>query len=77
MAFDMGEIKEKIEELTAKLSKDADLSKLFKENPIKAVEKALGVDLPDEAVEKIIDGVKAKLSIDSAKDFLGKLKDKF
>ena len=29
-------------------------------------EKVLGIDLPDDMMEKIIDGVKAKLSLDQA-----------
>jgi len=35
------------------------------------------VDLPDEMVEKVIDGVKAKLTVDSISDIAGKLKDLF
>ena len=53
------DIKGKIEEFVEKAK--ADDSFLNKENPIKAVEDALGVDLPDEAVKKIVDGIKEKL----------------
>ena len=60
----MDEIKAKIEELVSKLTKDASLKDLFAKNPIQAVEKVLGVDLPDEQVEKIVAGVKAKLAGD-------------
>ena len=42
-----------------------------------AVEKILGVDLPDDVVKKIIDGVKASITIDDAKDLLGSLKKLF
>ncbi len=58
------DVKAKIEEMVEKLTKDGSLKELFEQNPIKAVEKALGVDLPDEAVEKIVAGVKAKLGAD-------------
>ena len=34
----------------------------FTKDPVKAVEKVLGVDLPDEMIEKIVAGVKAKLT---------------
>ena len=37
----------------------------------------LGVDLPDDLIEKVIDGVKAKLTLDNAKDALGALKKLF
>ena len=37
------------------------------------VEKLLNVDLPDEKLEAIVDGIKAKLQIDDIADVLGKL----
>ncbi len=58
------DIKAKIEEMVEKLTKDGSLKELFQKDPVKAVEKVLGVDLPDEAVEKIVAGVKAKLGAD-------------
>jgi len=73
----MDTIKEKIEELVAKIKEDESLEKLFREDPIQAVEKVLGVDIPDDLVEKIIAGVKAKLGIDDVKDIFGALKKLF
>ena len=70
MAID---IKEKITELVNKITKDEALQKQFKENPVKAVESLLGVDLPDEQIQKIVDGVKAKISIDAVSEKLGGL----
>lgn len=64
------DIKSKIDELVNKVKNDKDFSKKFKENPTKAVEDVLGIDLPDEQINKIIDGIKAKISID---DITGKL----
>ena len=60
----MDEIKAKIEELVGKITKDAALKELFQKDPVQAVEKTLGVDIPDDAVEKIVAGVKAKLAGD-------------
>ena len=71
------EIKEKIEQMAKKVLSDKALMELFKKDPIKAVEKVLGVDLPDELVEKIVDGVKAQIAGDGAKDALGMLKKLF
>ena len=71
------EIKEKIEQMAKKVLSDKELMELFKKDPIKAVEKVLGVDLPDELVEKIVDGVKAQIAVDGAKDALGMLKKLF
>ncbi|MBQ7003257.1 MAG: hypothetical protein IJN57_04720 [Oscillospiraceae bacterium] len=65
------DIKAKIEELTDKIKNDKDLQKKFQDDPISAVESLLGVDLPNDQVEKIVDGVKAKISLDSIGDKLG------
>ena len=42
-----------------------------------AVESLLNVDLPDDMVEKIVDGIKAKLTADKLVDGLGALKKLF
>ena len=47
-----------------------ELQAKFTKDPIGAVEQLLGVDLPDDLVEKIIDGVKAKISLDKVGDAL-------
>ena len=41
------------------------------------MESVLGVDLPDDQIEKLVDGVKAKLNLDKAGDALGGLKKLF
>ena len=71
------DIKAKITELVEKIKNDKDLQAQFKADPIKAVEKLLGVDLPDDMVEKIVEGVKAKLTADKLSDGLGALKKLF
>ena len=73
----MDEIKALIKKLADKVQNDEEITELFKTDPIKAVEKVLGVDLPDDVVKKIIDGVKASITIDDAKDLLGSLKKLF
>ncbi len=75
--MDVNDIKEKIEELVEKVTKDEEVKKLFQTDPVKAVEKVLGVDLPDEQVEKIVDGVKAKLTGDQVADAVDALKGLF
>jgi hypothetical protein len=67
------DIKAKIEELTAKIKSDKDFEKNFKSNPVKAVESAVGVDLPDDQINAVVDGIKAKISLDSVKDKVGGL----
>ena len=70
MAID---IKEKIEELVEKIKKNPAMLKKFKENPVKVVEELVGIDLPDELIEKVVDGVKAKITVDKVGDALGAL----
>ncbi len=68
---------DQIKDTVEKITKDESLMKEFKNDPIKAVEKVIGKDLPDDAVEKIVDGVKAKMSADKAGDLLGSIKKLF
>ena len=71
------DIKEKIIEIAGQITENKDLMKEFKEDPVKAVEKLIGIDLPDDMVEKVVEGVKAKLTLDEAGDALGFLKKLF
>ncbi len=71
------DIKAKIEEIVEKVKSDKNFGQKFKENPVKAVESVLGIDLPDDQINSIIDGVKSKLSIDSASDAIGSIKKLF
>ena len=71
------DIKAKITELVDKIKNDKDLQAQITKDPVKAVEKLLGVDLPDDMVEKIVDGVKAKLTADKLSEGLGALKKLF
>lgn len=65
------DIKEKIEEVTNKIKNDPDLMKKFQENPVQAVEGIIGMDLPDDQVNGLIDAVKAKITVDGVKNILG------
>ena len=71
------DIKEKIESVIEKIKKDPSIKEEFEKDPVKAIEKVLGVDLPDDMIEKIVDGVKAKLTVDSISGVADKLKKLF
>jgi len=73
----MDELKEKIESIVEKIQDSASLKEQFEKEPVKVIEKVLGVDLPDDIVEKIIDGVKAKLTAEKLSGLAGKLKNLF
>lgn len=60
--IEIKDIKGKIDKLVDRLKNDDALKAQFKKDPIKAVESVLGVDLPDEAVKKIIAEAKTKLA---------------
>lgn len=60
----MFDVKEKIDEIIAKLKSDKSLASKFVKEPVKTVEELIGVDLPDEKIKEVIDGIKAKISFD-------------
>ena len=71
------DIKAKIGEITDKIKNDPSLKEEFTKNPESAIEKLLGVDIPDGALDKVVDGVKAKLTADKLSGAAGALKKLF
>ena len=67
------DIKAKIEEIAAMVKADPDFLGEFQADPVKAVEKITGTDLPDDVINPIIEGVKAKITTDNVKGMLGGL----
>ena len=67
------DIKAKIEEVVKKLTEDKALMEKFRKDPVATLEKLLGIDLPDDQMEKLVDGVKAKIGFDKVGDALGAL----
>ena len=66
--------KAKIDEIVKKVKSDDAFAEKFKKDPVKAVEGVLGVGLPDEQINSLVSGVKAKLKLDGKGD--GGLLDK-
>ncbi len=70
-------MKEKVEEVLNKLKSDPKLLDKFKSNPVNTVEGIIGVDLPDDQINGIVETVKTKLNLDKSgitdkiKGFLG------
>ena len=73
----MDNIKELIEKVVDAIKDNDSIKKQFDKEPVKVIEKILGVDLPDEIVEKVIDGVKAKITLDKVSDVADALKGLF
>lgn len=73
----MEELKDKIEEVVEKVKNDSDFAKKFMDDPVKALEGVLGIDLPDDKINEFIDAVKAKINIDKGVEIFGKIKGLF
>ena len=62
------DIQKIIKEAIDKLEGNEALIKAFMDNPVKTLEKLLGVNLPDDKIQPVIDGIKAKLKLNDAVD---------
>ena len=71
------DVKAKIEELAAKLQKDPALLQSFQKDPVKTLERLTGVDLPEEQLQPLVTGIKAKLAASGLGDKLDGLKKLF
>ena len=71
--MDMNEILKLAGDIVEKLGKDEKLMDAFKKDPVAVIEKKLGIDLPNDQLNALIDGIKAKLKADDVLDAAGKL----
>lgn len=67
------DIKAKIEELVEKIKSDKTLLTRFEKEPVKVIEELVGMDLPDDQIEKLVDAIKAKINVEKLGDALGAL----
>ncbi|MBR0231815.1 MAG: hypothetical protein IJQ53_06290 [Clostridia bacterium] len=67
------DVKAKVTEIVNKLKSDEQLMSKFQSNPVKTVEGLVGVDLPDDQINGIVEAVKAKLNVGSIADKIGGL----
>ena len=67
------DIKAKIEELVGKIKTDKNILAKFQKDPVTTVEELLGIDLPNDQVDKLVEGIKAKINVDKVGDMLGGL----
>lgn len=68
------DMKEQIEATVKKVTSDPELMKEFQKNPKEAVKKITGLNIPDEAIDKVITAVKAKIGADKAGNILDGIK---
>ena len=69
------DIKEIIENIVEEITKNENLKEDFEKEPVKVIERVVGVDLPDELLEKVIDGVKAKITVEQVADAVEAVSD--
>ena len=69
------DVKKMIETLIDEIQKDGKIGTEFKNDPAKVIERIIGKDLPDDVVDKVVDGVRAKVNLDKAADAIDKLDD--
>ena len=67
------DIKAKIEQAAKKLMSDKNLLEKFEKNPASVIEELIGVDLPDDQVNQLVEGIKAKIKLDKIGGALGGL----
>lgn len=67
------DIKAKIDELVHKAKSDPDLLEKLKKDPVSTIEGIIGVDLPNDQIQKIAEGVMAKIKLDGLGGKLGGL----
>ena len=71
------ELKDKLEEIVYKIKNDKNIAAKFQADPIGTVEGLIGIDLPNDQLEGLVDAIKAKVSLDKVGDALGGLKGLF
>ncbi|WP_405727852.1 hypothetical protein [Anaerotignum sp.] len=64
------DIKDIMENVVDKIKDDPAMLAKFKKDPVAVVEKLVGVDLPNDQLEKVADLVKAKIDLDKVGDVL-------
>ena len=57
------DIQKIITDVVAKLKADPSLLKSFAADPVKALEGLTGLDLPDDQINAVIDGIKSKIDL--------------
>lgn len=76
------DIQKIINDVVAKLKADPSILKAFAADPVKTLEKTFNIDLPDEQINKVIEGIKgqidlSKVDVGQAVGLFAKLKKLF
>lgn len=66
-------LKEKVDEIVEKIKSDKDIAAKFQADPVSTVEGLIGIDLPNDQIEALVEAIKAKINLDKLGGGLGKL----
>jgi hypothetical protein len=69
----MAQLKDKIDEIVEKVKSDKNVADKFQKDPIATVESLIGIDLPNDQIEGVVEAVKAKINVDKLGGMLGGL----
>ena len=67
------DIKAKIEQIVKKLMSDKTLMARFEKKPASVIEQLIGIDLPAQQINQLIEGVRAKIKLAQVGEVLGGL----
>ena len=67
------DIKAKIEDIVEKIKNDKQIMAKFQKDPAGVIEELIGIDLPNDQINDVVDAIKAKLTVDKLGGALGGL----
>ena len=59
-----GLLKDKLDDIVEKIKSDKDIASKFQKDPLSTVEELIGIDLPNDQLQGVVDAVEAKISLD-------------
>lgn len=62
-------VKDKIEEIVEKIKSDKTIAAKFASDPVSVVEELIGIDLPNDKIDEVVNAIKARVNLD---ELLGK-----
>ena len=67
------DIKAKIEQIVEKIKNDKQIMAKFDKDPAAVIEELIGIDLPNDQINDVVEAIKAKLTVDKLGSALGGL----
>lgn len=71
------DVKAEITRIVEKISKDESLKKDFQNDPVGAAKRLIGVEVPDDVIGQVVNGIKGKITADQVSGAVDALKKLF